>query len=97
MNIGVWGLPISFLYRKFSASRVYSKFVLSNSVCLGLSTPADGSVTVNGYTTGNTAVYSCNDGFELVGNVSRTCMNISEWSGETPTCRSIVGNDNVTK
>ena len=84
-------------YRKISTSRVYTKFVLSNSVCLDLSTPADGSVTVNGYTTGDTAVYSCNNGFELVGNVSRTCMSISEWSGEPPTCRSIVGNDNVTK
>ena len=42
-------------------------------------------VTVSGGAT--IAVYSCDEGFELVGESTRECMNDSTWSGRSPTCR----------
>ena len=72
----------------------YKEFVLSNTVCPGdLTAPTNGAVTVNGVRTGDKAVYSCEDGFELVGDVMRTCMSNSQWSGEPPVCQSNPGNE----
>lgn len=67
--------------------------VLSNTVCPFLNDPEDGEVAVDGFTTGNTAVYSCNGLFEMNGNATRTCMSNSEWTGRPPTCQSISGNE----
>ena len=61
-------------------------------MCPDLSDPENGEVTVNGHRTDHTAVYSCNDGFKLVGHKIRTCLRISRWSGEEPVCRSDPGN-----
>ena len=58
-----------------------------------MSSPGNGAVTENGFTTGHTAVYSCEDGFELVGDMTRVCMNNSEWTGQTPSCQIIPGNE----
>ena len=55
-----------------------------------LSAPTNGAVTVNGH---RTAVYSCEEGFELVGDVMRTCTSNSQWSGEAPVCQSNPGNE----
>ena len=73
---------------------MYKEFVLSNTVCpAGLTAPTNGAVTVNGRRTGDTAVYSCEAGFELNGDMIRTCMSNSEWSGEAPSCMSNPGNE----
>ena len=32
------------------------------------------------------AEYRCSDGFELIGNSTRTCQASGDWSGEEPTC-----------
>ena len=70
--------------------------VLSNTVCDDLSSPSNGSVKVNGHRTDDTAVYSCDDGFTLVGeDTMRTCLSNSDWSGEAPICRSNRGNELV--
>ena len=37
---------------------------------------------------GTKAVYSCNDGFELVGDRKRLCQGDGTWYGEAPTCES---------
>ena len=34
------------------------------------------------------ANYSCNVGYELIGDVLRQCQGDGEWSGEEPTCQS---------
>ena len=69
------------------------EFVLSNTVCPDLTAPENGSVTVTGYRTGDTAQYSCDGGFELVGNQTRECMSNSQWSGQIPSCQLSPGNE----
>ena len=61
-------------------------FSLSSAECSPLEDPLDGSVTVDSFSLGSTAVYSCDEGFDLVGEAMRTCMNNSQWSGEAPQC-----------
>ena len=44
-------------------------------------------VTVMGRSVGDTASYTCNDGFELIGSMSVTCTSDGTWSDEPPMCR----------
>ena len=39
-----------------------------------------------GTTYGQTATYSCNTGYNLTGNSTRTCQANRRWSGSAPTC-----------
>ena len=41
-----------------------------------------------GTTFGETANYSCNTGYNLVGDSTRTCQATGVWSGSAPTCQS---------
>ena len=41
---------------------------------------------------GQTATYSCNTGYNLVGNSTRTCQATGVWSGSAPSCEG--GSDN---
>ena len=55
--------------------------------CAALADPANGQVTVNPDTLEDSiATYSCNVGFDLNGDETRTCFN-SGWGGEAPTCQ----------
>ena len=54
--------------------------------CDTLSDPANGQVRPTGTTFGETAIYSCNTGYNLVGDNNRTCQATGEWSGSEPTC-----------
>ncbi len=56
--------------------------------CPKLSAPSYGRVSVTGLEVGSSATYECNDGFLLVGTITRYCLPTGEWSGEAPTCRS---------
>ena len=47
---------------------------------------SDGVVCYNGTTAGSVAVYTCNNGFLLVGNEVRVCMNEGNWNGSIPQC-----------
>ena len=49
--------------------------------------PENGEVVVNGMTPGDTAMYSCDMGFELVGDDTVTCGDDGVWSAEPPVCR----------
>ena len=33
------------------------------------------------------AIYSCNDGYELIGNKCRTCVLSLTWTGHSPMCK----------
>lgn len=56
--------------------------------CGTLSNPANGQVSHTGRTTfGQAAIYSCDAGYNLVGNRTRTCQATGVWSGSEPTCQ----------
>lgn len=48
----------------------------------------NGMVSFSGDTTtpGSTATYTCNFGFVLNGDTSRTCQDNLTWTGSDPTC-----------
>ena len=58
--------------------------------CGNLTDPANGQVNhTAGTTYGQTATYSCNTGYHLVGDSPRTCQATGNWSGSEPTCEGI--------
>ena len=57
--------------------------------CAVLQNPADGSVQVSGNTVGSQAIYTCNPGFILSQDVTRTCLETEVWSGVNPECGGI--------
>ena len=57
-------------------------------VCGTLTNPANGQVShTAGTTFGQTATYSCDTGYNLVGDNTRTCQDTGVWSGSTPGCQ----------
>ena len=66
--------------------------ILFIALCPELTAPANGNVTVTGQSVGDTATYSCDAGFVLDGNASRTCTMLdpdaSDWSLMAPVCIS---------
>ena len=55
--------------------------------CGNLTDLANGSVKhTPGTTLGQTATYSCNTGYNLVGDSTRTCQATGNWSGSAPSC-----------
>ena len=58
--------------------------------CGNLIHPANGSVNhTAGTTFGQAATYSCNTGYNLVGDSTRTCQVEENWSGNAPTCEGM--------
>jgi hypothetical protein len=51
-------------------------------VCEDLPHPAFGSVAVEG----DEAQYSCDEGYDLVGDAARQCLSDLRWSGSAPSC-----------
>ena len=65
--------------------------------CDTLSDPANGQVNQTAGTPfGQTATYSCNTGYNLVGNSTRTCQASGNWSGSAPTCQGMLLKGDVT-
>ena len=54
--------------------------------CGTLDPPENGSVSIEGTAVGNSAIYSCDTGYNRVGDSSRTCLESGEWSGDEPSC-----------
>ena len=61
--------------------------------CEGLSTPANGEITLCssgrvgvGYE-GDTCSFTCNTGYELTGSDTRTCQSDGSWSDSDDVCR----------
>ena len=65
----------------------YHSLSFLTALCPDLSDPANGTVTVMGTSVGDTASYTCNDGFELIGSMSVTCTSDGTWSDQPPMCR----------
>ena len=65
-------------------------FFLAVVDCGNLSDPANGQVDhTAGTTFGQTATYSCNTGYNLVGDNTRTCQASGNWSGSAATCQGM--------
>ncbi len=61
--------------------------ILTAVDCEALDNPANGTVdTSSGTTFMNTATYTCNPGYTLVGASSRTCTADGDWTTAAPTC-----------
>ena len=59
--------------------------------CSTLTEPANGQVShTAGTTFGETATYSCDTGYNLVGDNTRTCGATGVWSGCAPTCQGML-------
>ena len=54
--------------------------------CPPLSDPENGAVSITGTGVGDTATYTCNNGYEISGSDTRICRLNGEWSGSPPTC-----------
>ena len=57
-------------------------------MCPDLDDPRYGSVNVTDNTNGSTAHYECDEGFKLVGDAYRECLDTGYWSDEEPVCKS---------
>ena len=65
-------------------------FLILTVDCGSLTDPANGQVShTAGTRFGQTATYSCNTGYNLVGDSTRTCQATGNWSGSVPTCQGI--------
>ena len=54
--------------------------------CSELEHPMHGEVELKERTFHSKAHYTCNDGFDLVGDEYRTCQASGSWSGNAPFC-----------
>ena len=59
--------------------------------CSTLTGPANGQVSYTAGTTfRQTATYSCDTGYNLVGDSTRICHDTGVWSGSPPTCQGML-------
>ena len=56
-------------------------------MCPALLDPLNGNVLWSDLSVHSGATYTCNSGFELVGNELRTYLSDGVWSNEEPVCR----------
>ena len=70
---------------------IYDAFLFLTVVdCGTLNDPANGHVShTAGTTFGQTATYTCNTGYRLVGDSNQTCQATGRWSGSAPTCQGM--------
>ena len=70
---------------------LYHHSFLTDMNCSTLTDPANGQVSYTaGITFGQTATYSCNAGYNLVGGSTRICHATGVWSGSAPTCQGML-------
>ena len=64
---------------------------LTDMNCSTLTDPANGQVShTAGTTFRQTATYSCDTGYNLVGDSTRICHDTGVWSGSAPTCQGML-------
>ena len=61
-------------------------FIPSLPDCGTLEAPCNGQVVMTTSTVNSTATYTCEVGFALDVDVTRTCQSNGEWSGSAPCC-----------
>ena len=63
--------------------------------CTILKNPANGTLRLTGTSYGNTATYTCDTGFVLVGSETLICGDDGMWSDLPPVCQSVVGMEHI--
>ena len=58
--------------------------------CGSLSDPGNGIVDASNTTLMNTATYTCNTGYNLTGDTTRTCQANGTWSGTAACTRKLI-------
>ncbi len=69
---------ITFLYIVF----------FTGSKCPHLQKPANGHVSISGRNQGDTATYSCNSEYEIIGKATMDCSSHGQWTEEPKICTS---------
>jgi len=70
----------------YPATSIYV-ILLTAMDCSSLTDPSNGQVNhTAGTTFGENATYSCDTGYNLVGDSTRVCQATGNWSGSAPTC-----------
>ena len=96
---GVWSASEPTCHRTLLVKPVFILFSITHDIaflstavdCGALSGPANGQVThTAGTTVGQTATYSCNTDYNLLGDSTRTCQATGAWSGSAPTCHRML-------
>ncbi|XP_064386119.1 sushi, von Willebrand factor type A, EGF and pentraxin domain-containing protein 1-like isoform X4 [Halichondria panicea] len=57
--------------------------------CGSLDDPINGRVTTTGTTLSNIATYTCDTGYTLTGDMTRTCQANRDWTGLEPSCNPV--------
>ncbi|CAI8024982.1 Sushi repeat-containing protein SRPX2, partial [Geodia barretti] len=57
--------------------------------CPTLNDPDNGNLNLSGNSLGDTAEYTCNTGYNLMGESISTCGADSQWSGNPPVCELV--------
>ena len=69
---------------------LYDHFIQSTGCAiLNVSHSPGLRIEFNGTKPGSIANYSCDVGYNLIGQSSRTCLSNRVWSGIAPTCRGL--------
>ena len=90
--------PCNAIMTSSRCRNLHDVFLILTAVdCGNLTDPANGSVNhTAGTTFGQTATYSCNTCYNLVGDRTRTCQATGIWSGSEPTCQGVLLKDDLT-
>ena len=65
-----------------------------SALCQPLNPPSNGAVTWDGLTKGSTANYTCDSGYYVTGDNTRTCQN-GRWTGQPPVCTGMIFVNNI--
>ena len=60
--------------------------VCKEVVCPVIRSILNGKISVDGFKFNRHAIYTCNEGYSLVGDTVRNCMENGTWSGKIPEC-----------
>ena len=63
-----------------------SGFFCTEVLCPFVASPINGNATTTGKKPGDNVTYTCNEGYDLVGEADQTCLINGSWSGLSPSC-----------
>ena len=64
----------------------YLNAIISGGTCGTLQDPVNGNVHITSINLGGRAIYSCNQGFVLMGTHARVCGVLGTWTDSAPIC-----------